>query len=447
VRSTIRTMAKCAFYAVRKGRTPGIYKTWDECKHQTDGFSGAEYKKFKTATEAQGFIKKNNGKENHGTGAGISCSKLIDKLPTHKTITSKWGAAGDSSKASIVNENERIAQQYMEHYNRISGVDEVPRGVSTSNSSSTPIAKAVTGPNGTVSYNDAFGSDKDFIPIGSQTEVDSDAESSSLSSKKLRQHKDKKQVYYGIVYKDGKTKIVKSWTECDKFTKGIQGVTFKKFKKLQDAEAFVNQSSTEFPPLSPDSRESMIKSFLSNNSKVLMEEQKSLKPQVIFCDGSFIPSKDGPSKDKAGYGIYFGPDDPRNKSVPLTQDPKSSYISEVKATAAVLRQIASEIDLYIDEKWDLFPKYTILTDSETVKNILGKYSGSWTEQDYAKRSDVPELKQMVKDYKKIKNFYHTYSPIFNDHVFEIKWVKGHVGIKGNVEADRLARKGAGKSVL
>ena len=28
------------FYAVRVGRTPGIYLSWDECKKNVDGFSG-----------------------------------------------------------------------------------------------------------------------------------------------------------------------------------------------------------------------------------------------------------------------------------------------------------------------------------------------------------------------------------------------------------------------
>lgn len=44
------------FYAVRKGKTPGIYKTWDQCREQVQGYSGAEYKKFNTETEAKEFI-------------------------------------------------------------------------------------------------------------------------------------------------------------------------------------------------------------------------------------------------------------------------------------------------------------------------------------------------------------------------------------------------------
>lgn len=44
-------------YAVRKGKHPGIYNTWNECKAQIDGFSGAEYKSFKIKEEALKYIK------------------------------------------------------------------------------------------------------------------------------------------------------------------------------------------------------------------------------------------------------------------------------------------------------------------------------------------------------------------------------------------------------
>lgn len=44
------------FYAVKVGKTPGIYETWDECKSNVDGYSGAIYKSFKTLDEAKQFI-------------------------------------------------------------------------------------------------------------------------------------------------------------------------------------------------------------------------------------------------------------------------------------------------------------------------------------------------------------------------------------------------------
>lgn len=44
------------FYAVKKGKTTGIFLTWDECKAQVDGYSGAIYKSFKTREEALTFL-------------------------------------------------------------------------------------------------------------------------------------------------------------------------------------------------------------------------------------------------------------------------------------------------------------------------------------------------------------------------------------------------------
>ena len=44
------------FYAVKKGRKPGIYMSWDACKAQVMGFPNARYKGFKTKAEAQEFL-------------------------------------------------------------------------------------------------------------------------------------------------------------------------------------------------------------------------------------------------------------------------------------------------------------------------------------------------------------------------------------------------------
>lgn len=61
-------MAK-KYYAVAKGKTPGIYLTWNDCKAQVDGFSGAVYKGFATVQEAEEFVVK------YGGGAASSVTK------------------------------------------------------------------------------------------------------------------------------------------------------------------------------------------------------------------------------------------------------------------------------------------------------------------------------------------------------------------------------------
>lgn len=46
------------YYAVKIGKQPGIYTSWEECKEQVTGFKGAIYKSFATKEEAEDFMRK-----------------------------------------------------------------------------------------------------------------------------------------------------------------------------------------------------------------------------------------------------------------------------------------------------------------------------------------------------------------------------------------------------
>ena len=50
-------MAKNNYYAVRIGKTPGIYKTWVDCKAQVIGYKGAIYKGFAEKQDAEDFLR------------------------------------------------------------------------------------------------------------------------------------------------------------------------------------------------------------------------------------------------------------------------------------------------------------------------------------------------------------------------------------------------------
>jgi hypothetical protein len=43
-------------YAVAVGRQPGIYRSWDECASQTNGYPNSKYKKFLTVEDAKAYI-------------------------------------------------------------------------------------------------------------------------------------------------------------------------------------------------------------------------------------------------------------------------------------------------------------------------------------------------------------------------------------------------------
>lgn len=46
------------YYAVRQGRSQGIFFTWDQCKAQVHGVAGAVYKSFPTLEEAEAFLQR-----------------------------------------------------------------------------------------------------------------------------------------------------------------------------------------------------------------------------------------------------------------------------------------------------------------------------------------------------------------------------------------------------
>lgn len=51
------------YYAVKKGRHPGIYTTRKDCQKEVDHFKDAKYKSFDSKKEALAYLKQNNQKK------------------------------------------------------------------------------------------------------------------------------------------------------------------------------------------------------------------------------------------------------------------------------------------------------------------------------------------------------------------------------------------------
>lgn len=65
------------FYVVHKGRVPGIYGNWNDCKKQIDKFDGAIFKKFDKKPDADAFLK-------NGFGDGKMPRGLTRKINSDK---------------------------------------------------------------------------------------------------------------------------------------------------------------------------------------------------------------------------------------------------------------------------------------------------------------------------------------------------------------------------
>jgi ATP-dependent DNA helicase PIF1 len=54
--TTTSILGSSSYYAVQRGRIPGVYMTWGECEEQTKGFGGSCLRKCKTREEAAAFV-------------------------------------------------------------------------------------------------------------------------------------------------------------------------------------------------------------------------------------------------------------------------------------------------------------------------------------------------------------------------------------------------------
>lgn len=106
------------FYGVRIGKTPGIYRSWNECLQQVTGFPKAAYKSFSTLTEASDYVAGEDSLD--GTGKvvkwyGVQAGRqpgvytkwqdVMDQItgwkgPKHKAFKTKAEAEAHVAEAS-----------------------------------------------------------------------------------------------------------------------------------------------------------------------------------------------------------------------------------------------------------------------------------------------------------------------------------------------------------
>ncbi|XP_064364566.1 ribonuclease H1 isoform X3 [Dromaius novaehollandiae] len=79
------------FYAVRRGRRTGVYRTWAECQEQVNKFPSASFKKFATEKDAWAFVGAGPAAQ-QPEAAGSSSSLRLPPRPAALPVTG--GGAG-----------------------------------------------------------------------------------------------------------------------------------------------------------------------------------------------------------------------------------------------------------------------------------------------------------------------------------------------------------------
>ena len=106
-------MAKNNYYAVRIGKTPGIYKTWEDCKAQVIGYKGAIYKGFAEKQDAEDFLR--GGLSATSTDAASDNDENPQVEPSDSEITAYVDGSFSSGKSFgcgciILKDGEIIAE-------------------------------------------------------------------------------------------------------------------------------------------------------------------------------------------------------------------------------------------------------------------------------------------------------------------------------------------------
>ncbi|SCV69007.1 BQ2448_2027 [Microbotryum intermedium] len=81
-------MAKPGFYAVRRGRQPGVYTTWSDAEAQVKGFTGAVHKKFTDRQSAESYV----------SGLASSSSSTASSSSTNQAQRLKRGREQEETK-------------------------------------------------------------------------------------------------------------------------------------------------------------------------------------------------------------------------------------------------------------------------------------------------------------------------------------------------------------
>ena len=226
--------------------------------------------------------------------------------------------------------------------------------------------------------------------------------------------------YYAI--KIGKdTGIFRMWKECESNVKAYIGAIFKKFKKKTEAESYLQLSELKNNNVINNNNKEIEFEKDNNELKIVTDEYNFSQCINIYTDGSCI--NNGKENAIAGYGVYFGVNDPRNEYKKLNNNPTyrpTNNRAELKAILVALSKVIKEIEngkevvIHTDSQYSI----TCLT-ANTIRKRLAKDIPNY---DYINRGY-----NIIKKYPSIK-FHHVNAHTGNQDIHSI----------GNDYADRLA---------
>ncbi|KAG1148597.1 hypothetical protein G6F37_004448 [Rhizopus arrhizus] len=221
--------------------------------------------------------------------------------------------------------------------------------------------------------------------------------------------------------------IYKSWPECKEQVDGIKGAKYKKFPTKEEAEQFVKgDSNTASITQSLQVKRRLETESFQSTKKTKIDLSSTRYPQkkrtVVYTDGA--SSGNGQKGARAGYGVYWGDNDPRNVSRRLAGLKQTNQRAEATAVIHALEQSQKDSELL-----------EIRTDSQYVIKASTEWSKAWKINGWRSSNGKPVENRDL--FEKILDLVDSRKgPV------KFVYVPGHSGEEGNEKADQLAVAGA-----
>lgn len=101
------------FYAVRRGRQPGIYRTWPDAQKQVSGYPGAQYKSFPTEAAANAFMTGTATPTTQTKTGAVKARATGSATPAEITVYTDGGSRNTGNVAGgHVRNNDKAAWAY-----------------------------------------------------------------------------------------------------------------------------------------------------------------------------------------------------------------------------------------------------------------------------------------------------------------------------------------------
>ncbi|KAM0242437.1 hypothetical protein ACHAPO_000856 [Fusarium lateritium] len=390
-----RKKGKKNFYAVKVGRAPGIYHTWDECSEQVNRFPGAVFQGFVTAEEAREYM-------------GGS------RVPSASVPTARTPAARTPS-ASVTN-----ASGSKNYYAVAVGIQP---GIYNTWEEASPRIQGVGGAKHK-KFN-TLGEAEDYIRQFGAPET---CQSLGIAPGPGQQARESRQ-------EPRQTPAEQTWEP--------RSTAYEPQKKQYQSAAEARPAARQFQQTQYASAAEQVEAErdarrVQHEEKLEKERQAERERQAhahagtgsdgdtirIYTDGSSLGN--GQVGSRAGLGVFFGHDDERNHAERLPGLPQTNQRAEL---LAILRAM---------EIVPLTQGIEIWTDSQYSINCVQVWSVNWERNNWMTAQKKPVAnKDIVRDIRAKMRERQAAGAIT-----KFQWVKGHASDPGNHEADRLANIGS-----